>query len=378
MEYTQRQQTVQTTLAERGIDLAVFGAGPNLQYLTGQTVDWRRFSDLNRPLTTLVVPATGQPVLLTGPFTRSPSNPPCETRSIDLFEDGSAAVEAVLEGIDADPESIAVDPYTDASVVLILNEYYPSAATNSGANLLDELRMIKSDEEVDRLREVASLTDEVMRSVIEDIDVGDTMRDVELAIETVGREHGATDISFPPTAGFCKPGKGKTEEVYNYDPDEGIEPGTSIAFDVGLVHEGYCSDWGRSAFFGDPPADVREAYSVLMTAVTETIDAIGDEVTRTDEVFPYIEQVCEREGYAEYLHNRHPNGIVGHQIGVEVHESPWLHPDSDAPLVDGMVFCIEPKLWNDGKYYLRVEDMVHVRDGSAESLTRYDRDAFIV
>lgn len=378
MDHRRRQRAVRNVLAERGIDLAMFGSGPNLQYLTGETVDWRRFADLNRPLTTLFVPATGEPVLLTGPFTRSPSDPPCELRSIELFGDGPAAVTAVLEAFDTVPESIAIGPYADAPVVLTVNDLYPNATTTTAGDLLGGSRTTKTDEEVDRLREVASLTDDVMRDVIDGITAGDTMRDVELAIETAGREHGATDISFPPTAGFCKPGKGTTDEVYNYDPDEGIEPGTSIAFDVGMVHDGYCSDWGRSAFFGEPPREVAEAYDALMTAVTETIDAIGDEVTRTNEVFPHIERVCEREGYVEHLHNRHPNGIVGHQIGVEVHEDPWLHPDTDAPLVDGMVFCIEPKLWNDGEYYLRVEDMVHISDGTAESLTRYDRDAFVV
>lgn len=166
--------------------------------------------------------------------------------------------------------------------------------------------------------------------------------------------------------------------MFNYEPTEGLERGTSIAFDVGFVKEGYCSDWGRSFYFGNPPQHVADAYETLMTAVVKTIDAIGEEIHRIDEIYPYIESVCDRDGYGEYLRNRHTNGTVGHQIGVEVHETPWLRPANDHYLEDGMVFCIEPKLWNKGEYYLRVEDMIHVTNGQAESLTRYDREQFVL
>ena len=108
----------------------------------------------------------------------------------------------------------------------------------------------------------------------------------------------------------------------------------------------------------------------------EEVDAMGDEVQRVDQVFDYIEKVCERKGYKDRLLERLPERVVGHQIGIEVHEDPWLKPGMSQELVDGMVFCIEPKLWHKGEYYLRVEDMILIRNGKAESLTGYDRELF--
>jgi Xaa-Pro aminopeptidase len=67
---------------------------------------------------------------------------------------------------------------------------------------------------------------------------------------------------------------------------------------------------------------------------------------------------------------------VGHQIGVEVHEPPWLKPENEHELEAGMVMCLEPKLWHAGEYYLRVEDMVLVKEDKAEFLTDYDREQF--
>jgi len=93
-------------------------------------------------------------------------------------------------------------------------------------------------------------------------------------------------------------------------------------------------------------------------------------------VFDHIEKVCRREGYEGQLLERLPDRVVGHQIGVEVHEDPWLKPGQNQIFVDGMVFCIEPKLWHKGEYYLRVEDMILIENGRALSLTNYDRELF--
>jgi len=376
--YQSRHRTVQEIMEDQGIELSIFGAGPNLQYLTGTSINWRRFTDLDNPITSLFVPIDGEPIMLAGPFSRIKADPPCEVRKLDLFEDPRPVIKEIAEKLVSKPNKVAIEPYTDASVVLTVSDLYSGGEIVSQNGLLDKIRAIKAPEEIDRLRRVASLTDTVMEEIVTQLDEGISMKEVTLEIERLGKENGASDISFPPTAGFCKSGKGRTDQVYNYNDEEGLEKGTSIAFDVGFVQEGYCSDWGRSVFFGTPPENIQNAYTALMKAVTETIDAIGNEVQKTNQIFPYIEQVCEREGYAEYLRNRHPNGIVGHQIGVEVHEDPWLHPENNSELVDGMVFCIEPKLWSNGEFYLRVEDMVHIADGGAESLTQYDREQFAI
>ena len=201
------------------------------------------------------------------------------------------------------------------------------------------------------------------------------MRNTSLKIEHLGRGLGASDVSFPTTAGFCKSGS-EPVGVFNYEHDQTLESGTAIAFDIGFVLDGYCSDWGRSVYYGEPAEHIEKAYPALMTAVVETIDAMCGEVQRVNQVFDHIEMVCDREGYKDRLLERLPNRMVGHQIGVEVHEDPWLKPDQDQELVDGMVFCIEPKLWHKGEYYLRVEDMILIKNGKAESLTKYDREIF--
>lgn len=376
--YSRRLNGIQAKMEENGLDLVVLGAGPDFQYLTGAPVEWRRWRDLTNPSDAAFVPAEGEPIILAG---RGSAKNACmgwvdDVRGLGMFESPTPAVKDIIKELVDEPRKVGVGEYTWGSLTLVVASICKGASFRSAEGLLDEVRMIKEPGEIDRLRKVAKLTEDVMSRIIDQLDAGETMRSAGLKIETMGRMIGAGDVSFPATAGFCKSGGEPTDEVFNYAKGKGLEPGTSVAFDVGFVLDGYCSDWGRSFYYGEPEAHVEAAYEALQTAVVETVDDIGEEVHRVNEVFPSIEFICDREGYGEQLRARLPDGTVGHQIGVEVHEDPWLRPENGHELVDGMVFCLEPKLWQRGEYYLRVEDMVLIKNGGAEFLTNYDRERF--
>jgi Xaa-Pro dipeptidase len=379
-DYRRRLDGLQAKMEEKELDLVVLGAGPDYQYLTGSKVEWRRGRDLIHPADALFVPLKGDPVILAGMGSVGKAKEGWidDVRGIGMFEDPAPTVKRIITDLVGEPAKVGVGEYTWGSLTLSLATACKGAKFRSAEGMLDDLRMIKEKEEIDRLRKAAKLTENVMGRIIDQVEEGETMRGLGLKIETMGRMIGASDVSFPSTAGFCRSGSEPKDEVFNYEPEEPLERGTSIAFDVGFVVDGYCSDWGRSFYFGEPEENVPKAYAALQTAVLETIGAVGEDVHKVNEVFPCIEKVLDREGFGDYLRARLPNGMVGHQIGVEVHEDPWLMPGNSNELVDGMVFCVEPKLWLRGEYYLRVEDMILIKNGEAESLTNYDRMRFIL
>ncbi len=380
IDYRSRLKFLQEKMDQKDLDLVVLGSGPDFQYLTGADLGWRRFRDLSYASDSVFVPREEDPIILVGVSSKSKASNSWieDVRGLGMFEDFHPAVMDIIKDLVQDPKKVAVGEYTWGTMVLTLARYCKGAKFSSAEGILDDLRCIKSQGEVLKLRHVAELTDDVMEMVINELEAGDTMGETTLKIERMGRMQGARDISFPTTAGFCKSSSKATEKIFNYEKYQGLEENTSIAFDVGFVLDGYCSDWGRSLYFGDPMDHITNAYPSLMMAVMETMDAIGEDIQKVNEIFPHIEKICDREGYGSYLRNRHPNGVMGHQIGVEVHEAPWLKPSNDNYLENGMVFCMEPKLWNKGDYYLRVEDMVLIKNGKAESLTTYDRERFIL
>jgi Xaa-Pro aminopeptidase len=236
--------------------------------------------------------------------------------------------------------------------------------------------MIKEPSEIELLRRTAEHTDRVIEKVIPKIVSGITMRELRLEIELLGRRMGAEGVSFPPVAGFIRPGSQPTGSIYGYEMDEGLEPGTTIFFDLGFVLDGYSSDWGRSVYWGKAGSEVKEAYAALQRAVVETVAKMKPNGMRVCDIFPSIEASLDGAGFGDFLRARLSTGEAGHQIGIEVHEDPWLVPENEHPIQKGMVMCIEPKLWRDGDYYLRVEDMVVVNDDGAEFLTNFDRELF--
>jgi len=375
-DYRKRLESLQGLMEEKGLDLVVYGASPDFQYLTGTTVEWRKHRDLNYPADSVFVPREGEPIIMAG-LGNTGKIKECwiaDQRPLGMFEDLKPTVKKIMEALEY-PETIGIGEYTWGSLVLAVANYSRGAKFRSAEGLMDKMRMIKDSYEIEKLKRVAKLTEAVMGKVIDEIDEETTSQGLNLKIEHLGRGLGATDVSFPTTAGFCKSGS-EPVGVFNYEPEQKLETKTAIAFDIGFVLDGYCSDWGRSVYYGEPEEHIEKAYPALMTAVVETIDAMGDEVQRVDQIFDHIEKVCDREGYKDRLLERLPNRMVGHQIGIEVHEDPWLKPGSPQELVDGMVFCVEPKLWHKGEYYLRVEDMVLIKNGKAESLTTFDRELF--
>jgi len=375
-DYRKRLESLQGLMEEKGLDLVVYGASPDFQYLTGTTVEWRKHRDLNYPADSVFVPREGEPIIMAG-LGNTGKIKECwiaDQRPLGMFEDLKPTVKKIMEELEY-PETIGIGEYTWGSLVLAVANYSRGAKFRSAEGLMDKMRMIKDSYEIEKLKRVAKLTEAVMGKVIDEIDEEATTQGLNLKIEHLGRGLGATDVSFPTTAGFCKSGS-EPVGVFNYEPEQKLETKTAIAFDIGFVLDGYCSDWGRSVYYGEPEEHIEKAYPALMTAVVETIDAMGGEVQRVDQIFDHIEKVCDREGYKDRLLERLPNRMVGHQIGIEVHEDPWLKPGSTQELVDGMVFCVEPKLWHKGEYYLRVEDMVLIKNGKAESLTTFDRELF--
>jgi Xaa-Pro aminopeptidase len=252
----------------------------------------------------------------------------------------------------------------------------PDAECTKVDSLLNPLRVIKDSDEIRLLREAVALTDEVMQKVAAFIRPEITQLELQSLIAQTGLKLGAEDVSFPPTALFTKSGTEPSDSPFVYPKEQGLVKGSSIAFDFGFVLNGYCSDFGRSFYCGNAPPYISGAYSALQQSQCELLSKMKPYETKLNELFGIIEEALDRRGYGDRLRARLPDGTLGHQIGIDLHEEPWLRNESDIVLEPGMVMAIEPKLWFPGEYYLRVEDIVLITEQGAESLTRFCRDMF--
>lgn len=372
MNYAGRLRGLQKKMAESDIDLVVYESCPNLQYLTGLPVDWRNPLGNSLISNAVFVPREGDPILMSAGDINIKQ---CWIKDVRTMAKGQTCgdlVKSILTGKGAKIRKIGFGVSPKGSSVIAAVKAVSTAEEIDASKSMDHLRMIKEPDEIELLKKAARLIDQVMETIISGIGAGTTQKDLMLNIESEALKRGASHMSFDPWAGFSRP---KTE----YPVDKPIEPGTAIAFDVGFVLNGYCSDWGRSFFWGTPPEHLAKGHKALWQAQLEMVSILHAGAMRACDVYTTMEKILDRSGFGDFLRARlASNKIMGHQIGVDLHEDPWLRPDFSEVLQENMVMCIEPKLQYTGEYYLRLEDMILITKNGAEFLTHYDRERFVL
>ncbi len=146
---------------------------------------------------------------------------------------------------------------------------------------------------------------------------------------------------------------------------QGIASGTAVMFDFGGVVDGYCSDFGRTIYCGEPTAEYRDAYDVMLAA-QEAGRAAAAAGTPACEVNAACRRPIEEAGLGEHFRHR-----MGHGIGLDVHERPFISAEDATPLEVGMTFTDEPSIIIPGRFSVRIEDIVVCEEGGGQLLGSY-------
>ena len=262
-------------------------------------------------------------------------------------------------------------------LVETLKEVDPNIKTTYCEDLLNELRWIKDPAEIQIMKQNAKFTDDAVRYVCDHLYEGMSQYDAEKLLMDYGFMHGVQDFSFPPTCGFKTRGTEAAKDALTFSRDTKLTKGTAIAFDVGYMNHGYCSDWGRTVYYGTAPELVKNGYHALQAGQQAMVSKIIPNKTNINELYGMVLKKVSELGYGDYLRYQE-QGMLGHQIGIDCHEHPMLNNTIDFVLKPGMIFCSEPKMFFENECYMRVEDMILITETKAEFLTNFDREYFEV
>ncbi|MEM8858056.1 MAG: M24 family metallopeptidase, partial [Chloroflexota bacterium] len=152
-----------------------------------------------------------------------------------------------------------------------------------------------------------------------------------------------------------------------------LNPPVCLLFDFGAILDGYCYDFGRTVLFGEPMEEYERIFELVMASQTAGIAALKADGTTTAETDAAARQVIANGGYGPEFRHR-----LGHGIGMDVHEPPFLTAIDQTPLREGMLFTIEPSIMQFNTYSARVEDVVVVRKDAGEMLTTGFREMLVV
>ncbi len=246
-----------------------------------------------------------------------------------------------------------------------------------GENLLNDVRCFKDKDEIKTMKELCAFTDEAVMYVVNNLKYGMSQRQAENLLVEYGYKHNIEDLSFPPTVGFKTQNSITSGDVEYYDREWKLQPQTGIAFDVGYMNKGYCSDWGRTVYVGKAPDICKKGYYALNEAVKYMASQIVPYKTNINELYALVMKKVDELGMLDYLRYKNEQ-MLGHQIGIDCHEFPMVNKDYDFIIKPGMTFAVEPKMWFKDEMYMRVEDIVLITENGAEFLTKFPRDLFEV
>lgn len=233
-------------------------------------------------------------------------------------------------------------------------------------NLIEKMRTIKDDNEIAKIRRACEITDNCFTHLLEYIKVGMTERQIAFEIEKYFIENGATGLAFDTIVASGE----NSSKPHAIPTNRMIQNGDNITIDFGAKYKGYCSDMTRTIFVGSISDEVRELYNFILEGQLRATNKIKDGVDG---------KLVSRGVQIEYnARNFELIHALGHGVGLEVHELPYLSYRSSHILKENMVVTNEPGIYIPGKIGIRIEDTILVNKLESEVLTKSSKELILI
>ena len=355
--FARRLERARNELKARSLDLLIATPGTNYEYLAGYN------PGRSERLITLLLPVAGPPAIVCPSFEVERMRRHgviTELHGWEEQEDPHALVRDMVHRLS--PRSgggtIALESSTAYQTFLQLGRALPGWKFVDAAPVTERLRVIKSPEEVALLRRAIAITQDAMAATFAQLAVGATEVEVAHALSREMDQRGAPGgglVQFGPSSALPHGGPaGPT-----------LERETVVLIDCGCRVGGYTSDITRTIWFGDRPADeFRRVFNVVHDAQTAAME-LGRPGTPGEEMDRAARHVITAAHYGPFFTHR-----LGHGLGMDGHEPEYLVEGNKTHLEPGMVFTIEPGIYQLGKFGVRIEDDCVMTERGVEVLSQ--------
>jgi len=369
--FEERLAACRVAVAERGLAALILSVGPDLRYLSGFVGEpMERFTLLVVPRegpVSLLVPQLEAQKAAAAPLARAGA---ARVAPFGEGDDAAAMVADLLSSQAAAP--IGVSDRMWSLHLLRLQAALPGKRFESASVVMRELRQVKDADEARLLTLAAQAADRTMDAICRGSLAGRTEAEVarEVRRRLIDEGHDVAD--------FAIVGSGPNGASPHHDAGERvIRDGEPVVLDIGGTRAGYASDTTRTVWVGGesggaPEPEFVRVFELVREAQARATSAVRPGVP-AEEIDAAARSLIADAGYGEFFTHR-----VGHGIGLEVHEDPYMVAGNSTALKPGMAFSIEPGVYLPGRWGVRLENIVMCSEAGADVLNRSSLDLRIV
>lgn len=249
-----------------------------------------------------------------------------------------------------------------------LADLMPATELKPADSLLNDLRSIKDETEVAMIRHAVEIAETALQDILPSIRPGKSEIEIAARLENAMRSQGASGPSF---ATILASGP-RSALPHGVASERLVQAGDAIVIDFGCIWQGYCSDMTRTVFLGEPGELARKIYQIVLEAQIRSAASLKAGMTG-GEADAAARTIISGAGYGPAFGHS-----LGHGVGLAIHESPRLAPDSSLQLLAGQVVSVEPGIYLPGQLGVRIEDLMLVEDRGALNLNTFNKEMIIL
>ncbi len=241
-------------------------------------------------------------------------------------------------------------------------------SSNALSEAIGELRIVKTQDEIDRMIKAQRIAEEAFENVLNFIKVGVTEKEVGLFLDYYMLQHGAEALSFETIALTGA----NTSRPHGVGGDTKVTEHSFVLMDFGATYDSYHSDMTRTVCVGTPTDKMAEVYNVVLNAQVESIKQIKAGAKGSD-IDKIARDIIAEAGYGDCFGHS-----LGHGVGLEIHETPNSAPSSKHIFKENMIVTDEPGIYLPGEFGVRIEDFVIVKENGCVNMTEAPKSLIIL
>lgn len=365
--WADRLRNVRSIIEEKGYECLLLSPGPNLRYLTGfyfpfpgdfwdGLIAWDPVG---------IIPLDEEPILVVKKDYEDWTKAISQIDNIRYYSNAKNRMEILKDLIGKVRGTLGIEDHLPSKIYEQLVTAFPGIKIKNASRMLSEVRMIKSKEEIEVIRKAVGMVEKGIEAGREIIQESITEIEISSEIEQTMRKLGAETIPFCVVQSGAMPGN----EYFSPSTNR-VKKGDFILMDIAAAYKGYHADITRMTLVGKPSKRQKEVYEVVLDAQLKALDAIRNGV-KVNVIYDAARRVMDEGGYSKYARTG-----IGHGLGLEVHEVPFVSESRDTEMVlqAGMVITIEPGVGLPGEFGIAIEDDVLVTAGGKEILSALGKE----